>query len=565
MTLLSALQTAKTALFATQAGIQVTANNIANADTPGYVRERLVQAPGPAQRAGNLVLGTGVQLEGVERQVDRFLQQRTRAAASDLANGEVRERAYVDLESVLGELSDSDLSTALTDFFAGLHDALTQPEDLALRRLAVLGGESLASQFRQMGARVQALRATTNDRVADAVKGINQAVTEVAKLNAQIVHMEQGGAIFSDAVGLRDKRDKALDELAKIVNIQVEEQANGAVNVFVGGDYLVFDGMTRLVETVRQADRGLGVYDVRLGQTNAQLRASSGELAGLLGARDQILGGYLDELNSFASTLIFEFNKVHASGQGLTGHRALSSERGVSDPTAPLDAAGLPFTPVHGSLRVETVNARTGVRQSHDVSVQLMGLEDDTTLASLAGALSAIEGVAAEVTLDGRLTLRATSDDLQLALADDTSGVLAALGLNTFFTGTSAVDMGVQSRVRDDPAALALSRGGLGADARNGERLAGLLTTPLDSAGQTSLAHRYEQWVSGTAQASALSQAVTAGYRLFHSTLEGEHLGLSGVSLDEEAVRMMTLQRTFQAAAKVISTVNELLEVLVQL
>jgi flagellar hook-associated protein 1 FlgK len=119
--------------------------------------------------------------------------------------------------------------------------------------------------------------------------------------------------------------------------------------------------------------------------------------------------------------------------------------------------------------------------------------------------------------------------------------------------------------VRDDPQALALSRGGVGADSHNGERLAALLTTPLDSAGQTSLAQRYEQWVSGTAQASALSQAVTEGDRLFHATLEGEHLGLSGVSLDEEAVQMMTLQRTFQAAAKVISTVNELLEVLVEL
>ncbi len=323
MTLLSALQTAKSALFASQAGIQVAANNIANADTPGYVRERLVQAPGPTQRIGNLVLGTGVQLEGIERQVDRFLQQRMRAAASDLANGQMQEQAYVDLEAVLGELSDSDLSTALTDFFAGLHDVLTQPEDLAMRRLAVLEGESLASEFRHMAARVQELRETTNDRVADAAQGINQAVTEIAKLNTQIVHMEQGGAIFSDAVGLRDKRDKTLDELAKLVNIQVEEQANGAVNVFVGGDYLVFDGTTRLVETVVRADRGLGVYEVRLGQTDAQLRASSGELAGLLGARDQILGGYLDELNAYAATLIFEFNKVHASGQGLTGYGAL--------------------------------------------------------------------------------------------------------------------------------------------------------------------------------------------------------------------------------------------------
>ena len=76
MTLLSTLQIAKNTLFASQAGIQVAANNVANADTPGYIRERLVQTPGPTQRIGKLVTGTGVQVDGVVREVNRFLQER---------------------------------------------------------------------------------------------------------------------------------------------------------------------------------------------------------------------------------------------------------------------------------------------------------------------------------------------------------------------------------------------------------------------------------------------------------------------------------------------------------
>ncbi len=131
--------------------------------------------------------------------------------------------------------------------------------------------------------------------------------------------------------------------------------------------------------------------------------------------------------------------------------------------------------------------------ETYDVFVQLTGLDDDTTLASLATALDAIDGLAAHITQEGRLALSATSDELQFAFADDTSGVLAALGINTFFAGTTAVDIALQSVVRDDPQLLALSRGGVGADSLNGERLAGLLTTPLDSSGQTSLAQRYEQ------------------------------------------------------------------------
>ena len=97
---------------------------------------------------------------------------------------------------------------------------------------------------------------------------MNKLVTEIAKLNTQIIEMELGGAMVSEAVGLRDKRDVALEDLAAIVNINVEEQATGAVNVFVGGEYLVFDGTTQLVKAVparrsRLRRRGTAAEQVR--------------------------------------------------------------------------------------------------------------------------------------------------------------------------------------------------------------------------------------------------------------------------------------------------------------
>jgi flagellar hook-associated protein 1 len=270
-------------------------------------------------------------------------------------------------------------------------------------------------------------------------------------------------------------------------------------------------------------------------------------------------------LGAFAGALIFEFNKVHTSGQGLTGYDELLSEQRIEQRTRPLDEAGLAFTPVHGSFQVMVINEKTGVHTTHDVFVQLSGLEDDTTFESLTATLDAIDGLAAEITLEGQLQLTAESPELQFSFANDTSGALAALGVNTFFTGTSAYDMRVNDAVLDDVGKLAISRGGLGEDTHNGELLAELLTTPLDTDDGLSLAQRYERWAGETAQASALSQAVAEGYRSFFATLEGEHLGLSGVSLDEEAVNLMTYQRNYQAAAKIISTISELLDVLTSL
>ncbi len=566
MTLLSTIQLAKNALFAAQTGVQVAANNIANADTPGYVREKMVVTPAPTQRlGGTIIAGSGVQVQGIVRQVDQYLQQRLRTATSDMASGEATEQIYVELESAIGELSDNDLSTALTNFFNSINDVLNQPEDPAVRNMAVLQGEGLANQIRHLDGRVQDLREMSNDRILHVAGDINQLVTEIAKLNVQIIETEQGGAIVSDAVGLRDKRDKALEDLARIVNINVDEQATGAVNVFVGGDYLVFDGATQLVKAVSQVDRGLAAVELRLSNTDSVLRASSGELAGLLTARDEILAGFLDQLDAFTGTLVFEFNKLHASGQGLSGFDEIISEHRIDQIGVPLDEAGLTFSPVHGSFQVEIVNKNTGLRKTHEVQIQLTGMDDDTTYASLAESLNAIDGMSAQIQVNGQLRLRSTSPDLAFTFSSDSSGVLAALGINSFFTGTVGSDIGVREVLLEDSGKFAISQGGISADTLNGELLANMLTMPLDTRDGSTLAQVYERWMGETTQASALSRSVAEGYRSFQATLEGESLGLSGVSLDEEAVNMLTYQRSYQASAKVIATISELLEVLVNL
>jgi flagellar hook-associated protein 1 len=565
MTLLSTLQIAKNALFMSQAGVQVAANNIANADTPGYVRERLVVTSGPTQRLGSLVMGSGVQVRGVVREVDQFLQQRMWSALSDRGGGEVQAKAYQALESAIGELGTSDLSTALNDFFNSLNDVMNQPEDPAVRNLAVHRGDALAGRIQYLDAQVRGLVKSTNERIKSTVEQVNRLVTDISQLNRQIIETEQGGTIISDAVGLRDRRDHAIEQLSQLVNLRVDEQANGAVNVFVGGEYLVFDGATQRIVVDAQAAAEDPSSDLRLSQADSPLRPTSGELAGLVAARDEIFRGFLGELNEFSRTLMFEFNKIHSSGQGMTGYSTLSSEHGSLHAAVPLDEAGLVFPPTHGSFQISLVNRATGITKSHNIGIRLDGMAHDTTLSGLVGQLNAIDGLSAELTHQGRVVLRTDSNDLVFTFADDTSGVLAALGLNSFFSGSGSADIRVNSVLREDASKLAVSRGGLGHDTLNGEALSTLLNAPLDARDGRTLSQWQQQWMGDTAQASALAGAVAEGYSAFHATLEGEHLGRSGVSLDEEAVNMMAYQRAFQASAKVIGTVSQLLDILVSL
>src|SRR5262245_9094653 len=150
MTLLGTIQNANNALNAAQLGLQVAGNNIANANTPGYIRERLAQSPAPTQKYGNLLLGLGVHVDGVVQVIDKFLDERLRNATSDVAAGEAQENTFGQLESLIGELGDNDLSTSLTSFFGALHDVVNQPESVSIRNVAVQQGRALAEDIRRL-------------------------------------------------------------------------------------------------------------------------------------------------------------------------------------------------------------------------------------------------------------------------------------------------------------------------------------------------------------------------------------------------------------------------------
>jgi len=567
MSLFSAIRMASNTLRADQIAMQVVGQNIANANTPGYIREEIVLSPAPTQRLGNLLLGLGVRVEAVVQKIDKFLEERLRGAVSEKASSEAQENTFTQLEQLIGELTDIDVSTAMSTFFNSVSEILNQPESISARNLATLNGTTLTQEIRRLAERVTGVRADVNGRVEAMTGEINRLTEEIRVLNVRIAETEGGGASNSDAVGLRDQRLTALEDLAKLIDIRVREQLDGTVTVYVGGDWLVTEGYSRPVKTVLDSDRGMATASIHVAGTDALLDPSAGELHGLLTARDDVLGEFLDQLDDFAATLAFEFNKIFASGQGLHGYEELTSESYVTDPDAPLDEAGLRHQPENGSFKVLIYDSKAKLTHTTDVFVNLNGVDPDeqTTLASLAAALGAIDGLSAEVGVDGRLTLRSTSPISEFAFADDTSGLLAAMGINTFFTGTSAHDVGVSQAVAEDPAKFAASRGGIGADTLNAIELSTFLDKPIESHNGSSISVLYDRMVGETTQGSTVTHAAAEGARVFEQTLRGQKLALSGVSLDEEAVQMITFQKQFQAAARYISVINELLDMLVEL
>ncbi|MGQ9574494.1 MAG: flagellar hook-associated protein FlgK [Thermoguttaceae bacterium] len=567
MSLFGSIRLASNALRADQIALQVVGQNIANANTPGYIREEPFLAPGPTQRMGNLLLGTGVEVKAVVQKIDLFLEERLRGALSEQTSAETREAIYTQLEQLIGELTETDLSTAMTAFFSSISEILNQPESVSVRNLAVLEGKTLTEEIRRLANRVAEVRSQVNQRIVDMADAINELIEEIRTLNVRIAATEGGSVSKSDAVGLRDQRLMALENLAKLINIRVKEQPNGTVTVYHGGDYLVAEGVSRPVEVVTEGDRGLTVGFIQIDQTNGRLEPTAGELHGLLVARDEILGGFLDQLDQFAATLAFEFNKIYSSGQGLNGYRELTSQAYVTDLDQPLDNAGLAFTPVTGSFQVLVYDTQSKVTRTTDVFVDLTGANPatQTTLSSLAAQLNGIDGLSAAVTAEGLLTLQSTSPTAVFSFAEDTSGVLAALGINTFFTGSTARDLGINPAVLADPGTFAGSRAGIGSDTQNAVELAGFLDRPIQSQNGATICTLYDRIIAQTTQGSTVTRAAAEGARVFEQTLRGQKLAISGVSIDEEAVRLIAFQKAFQAGARYIGVLSELLELLVSL
>ena len=565
MSLFGSIQLAGNTLNAMQIGLHVVGNNIANANTPGFIRERAIFTPAPVQRRGNLTLGLGVEVAGIVQNIDKFVEERLRDAGSDRASADIQQQVYRELEAILGELSDTDLSTSISNFFNSVDEVLKTPESIAIRNLAVQSGKTLSTAVNTLDRRVR----TVYDGFAQDVDGltseINTLSEKVRRLNLEIAALEGGGTSKTEAGGLRSERHVALKRLAEIVDIRVTERETGVVNVLVGGEFLVFEGTRQEVRTNFSSDNGLLTATVEFSETLSPLIVAGGELHGIYEARNTVVGGFLSQLDKFANALAFEFNKVYAQGQGVTGFSEVTSVAGVADAGAVLDSAGLAYTPINGKFNLLLFNNKTGLTETHVIDVDLDGIDGDDTLTTLAAKLDAVEGVTAQLTFDNQLRIASESEEVELAFSGDSSGLLAAIGINTFFTGSTARDLGVNEVLLDDGSKFAAATDGVGVGVENAERLVALPSQALESLNGDTVIGLYDQLINQTTQGSTVAAAVADGLNVFEQTLDASAQAVSGVNIDEEAIDMILLQRIYQATARYISTLSELLDTLVNL
>ncbi len=304
-------------LLATQRALATTANNITNASTEGYNRQRVNLASRPPEFIGGDFQGTGVQVSSVSRIFDSFLTDEVRSGLS----GQGRLSTFAGLAGRVGNIVGSDasgLSGGLQSFFASLEGLANDPSSTPVRQVVLSEAESLTRRFNTLNSRLESISREVDGRVSGTVEEINGLAQSIGELNERIARAQgaSGGAGPND---LLDQRDQLISDLSQKIEVSTIDQGDGVINVFVGNGQNLVLGSNVNTLSVGSGPFGPQNQEIFVGATPVTKQLTGGELGGLLDFKREILEPTQNDLGRTAVALADEFNRLQAEGLDLNG------------------------------------------------------------------------------------------------------------------------------------------------------------------------------------------------------------------------------------------------------
>ncbi len=589
------------ALLTARYGLDITGQNLSNVNTEGYARQRANQSGMKGYTAGNLVIGTGSWVNTVNRIANENVEKQLRQAITqDEYYGNLQD-GYSNLQSVFAELTyfnekgGNALGDSMNRFWTAMNEFSGNVQSLSIRSTAMEEATALVSRFNKLGTQMEDLRVGVNDQVVDSVNQINRIMKEIADLNSSIVTTELGGNSNVSANDLRDLRGECLKELYEYMDVDVVEESNGSVIVSLHGRNLVYYDQTKPIEIDRTiGPDGKQVNTPVFGSDKYPLEPKSGQLAAQLELRDKIIPSYQKDIDTLAQNFIWEFNRAHSQTIGLESFDKLTAQNGPLDASVPLNqlsydgftpAEGGAFQIVNGNLEILLYNKASGEAITVNVEIDADGrnrpdgepdmiLWDPDNPDASNSLINRIQKAIEEklpgtfnVSIDGqnRMSIQSMSSGYGFAFGSDTSGVLAALGMNVMFTGHDSITMGVNQSLKENPGLIGGGKSFKSGDNSGIESIIDVQDKAIPALGGMTLEDFYQS-VAGRLGSEASANTVQKNLSCdVMQRMFVQRENLSGVSEDEEVTKMITYQRAFQSAAKFISTVDQLYETLLNM
>lgn len=565
------LDTAVKALRAHQLAVDVASHNIANAQSPGFSRQRVLLRPIGVDGSDHFTrdallgrVGFGVMARDVNRVRDIFLDFQARQTMAARSQSEMLASALKQAELVFNDPTDEGLSGLLSKFWNSWHDVVNDPESPAARTTLVHATETLATRLQRARGELVDQRADLNRQVSSIGDRINASAAEIAQLNLQIKQVELNGDKAND---LRDRRDLLLDDLSQIADISYSENQDTSVSVYLGSHELVAGNTFRRVQAIQDlANPGMTklIFEV----DSADVVASTGELRGLLDARDRDLPNLVAKVDRLAAGLIGSVNSLHVSGYGIdnppstglsffTGSDA--SDIGLNpalraNPDG-IGAASGPNLPGDGSIALAIANLQIAPNMAGGFAATNLVTGETLSAGIIASGL-----IPGSTLQPGTYFITANGPDIDLRFGSATGPVVGTATLAAIAPGSGSIDF---ISGTNTVASIRVSNTTAGAYTP-AQQQADLVAAGNDTIlVEDSATTFYGKIVSVLGADVSAAQGLAESSDLMASHLESLRLSVAGVNLDEEMTNLNASQHAYNAAARVITTIDDMLDTLI--
>jgi flagellar hook-associated protein 1 FlgK len=558
------------ALRAAQQQLDTAAHNVANASTPGYSRQvvSLVESPPytlPSLDRSGLPgqIGSGVTVAAITRVRDAFLDQQVQAQSSLQAGWNARQQQLAKVEAVFPEPSDSGLGSTISQYYSAWQDVAADPTSTSARTALTEQASSLAMQMNSDSTQLGMVASGIDAQVKQQVTTVNDLATQIATLNGQIQRVTVTGENPND---LLDQREQLLEQLSAIVPASEMTQKDGTTTVEIGGTDLV-SGVTAR-QMVAQTN-GSG-HAVPTWSDGSAVDLPSGEMKSLLDVRDVDVAGYRSQLDALAQGIADSTNALLQRGVDANGNAGqalftyypgnaaatLTVNPAVAANPALIAASASANTPGDGSVAGQIADLQNARSYSAGVAgTDVVGGMDLTT-----NTTARLMNVATDTAVAQTYTFSGTGNSLTLTGADGSHQTITVADMAVGDTQVLNFDqLGIKLTVSSASSAKAA------ADLTTDLTTAGhntVVAASLYSPAQTT-ADFYASLVGRIGSASSQAGEMAQNQQLVVDQLTTQVQQVSGVSLDEEATNMLRFQRAYQAAARVITTMDQMLDTLI--
>jgi len=595
------LNTMTRGLNAQQVSLDTIGHNVANASTAGYSRQNVDLASTTPQTIysgnGSVQLGTGVSVTAIVRARDALVDKQMWKETSTLNYGQTEQSTMNKISGAFGEPTTTGVQSVLNKFWGTLQTLATNASDIGVRTAVREQGTALTNTMQQSAKQLKDMVTDINSTLDVNIGTINQDTAEIASLNKQIRGIEVGR--LDNANDLRDKRDLLVDQLSALVDVRITEAKDGTYTVQSGNITLVNGNDARVLTTnppggepTVDPDYGYQIRNVYVVGDNQEVTFNNGQVKSLCDMRDSEqfgVKGYLNKLSKMSQFLLQDFNQVNRSGYGSdnsTGNNffgaggtnpdykdskvcgsftkndwiknlqvnpdLFNAATGLAKIAAKTASEKVAVTQSNSLGGKGEITSAVGIYTNGHVATSVIVRAADSTPASIIAGTGQIKQI--RYSTDGGTHWSATP----IALSSDGTFAIPISGI--------AVKLKIANNANNtttDQYKFILSKGNV-ASGDNAVLLSSKLK--LDTAaslGNTSLDGYYSSMISALGVQHQNAVRLTANQQTLVDQITGWRGAVSGVNMDEEMTNMIKYQKGYAAAARMLTTMDEMLDKLI--